>query len=107
MLKYNIIFSVTALGWVSNEYPFADPCPSPGILNTKKHTFRKLHLFTSSCEERETPTLLGRLERANLNLANRVGVSLPHERMESDPVSEKLWLLVFRIPDDGHSPETQ
>jgi hypothetical protein len=47
--------------------------------------FRKLHLFPSSDEGRETPTLLASLERANLNLLflalsegpNRVGVSLP------------------------------
>jgi hypothetical protein len=26
--------------------------------------------------------------------------------METDPVSEPLFFLVFRIPDDGQSPET-
>jgi hypothetical protein len=36
---------------------------------------------------------------------NRVGVSPPHLRMETDPVSETF--LVFRIPDDGQSPDTQ
>jgi hypothetical protein len=30
-------------------------------------TFRKLDLFPSSCEGWKTPTLLGPLERANLN----------------------------------------
>jgi hypothetical protein len=36
-------------------------CPSPGILNAKNITFRKLDLFASSGEGRETPTLLGPL----------------------------------------------
>jgi hypothetical protein len=40
------------------------PCPSSGILENT--TFRKLDLFLSSGEG-ETPTLLGPLERANLN----------------------------------------
>jgi hypothetical protein len=35
---------------------------------------------------------------------NRVGVSLPHVRTETDPVSEMLRLLVSRIPDDRPSP---
>jgi hypothetical protein len=38
---------------------------------------------------------------------NRVCVSPPHLRTEIDPVSEALCFLVFRIPDDGRSPETQ
>jgi hypothetical protein len=38
--------------------------PHPVLENT---TFRKLDLFPSSGEGRETPTLLGPLERANLN----------------------------------------
>jgi hypothetical protein len=29
-----------------------------------------------------------------------------HLRMETDPVSETLYSLVFRIPDDGQSPKT-
>jgi hypothetical protein len=35
---------------------------------------------------------------------NRVGVS-PHVRTETDPVSETLCFLVYRIPDDGQSPK--
>jgi hypothetical protein len=50
-------------------------CPSPGILYNI--TFRKLDLFPSSGEGRETPTLLGHLQRANLYHWARVGVSLP------------------------------
>jgi hypothetical protein len=28
-------------------------------------------------------------------------------KMEKDPVSKTLCFLLFRIPDDEHSPETQ
>jgi hypothetical protein len=40
---------------------------------------------------------------------DRVYVSLSplHLRAETDPVSETLCFLIFIIPDDGHSPETQ
>jgi hypothetical protein len=38
---------------------------------------------------------------------NRVGVSPSHLRTETDPVSETLYFLVSRIPDDGQSPKTQ
>jgi hypothetical protein len=34
-------------------------CPLPGILSTRKHNVRKLDLFPSSNDGRETPTLLG------------------------------------------------
>jgi hypothetical protein len=56
-------------------------CPEFSILENT--TFRKLDLFPSSGEGREIPTLLGSLERANLNHmsvfskgSNKVGVSL-------------------------------
>jgi hypothetical protein len=38
-------------------------CPSSGVLTGKKTSFRKLDLFPSSGEERETPTLLALIER--------------------------------------------
>jgi hypothetical protein len=38
---------------------------------------------------------------------NRVDAFLPNLRMETDPVSETLCFLVFKIPDDGQIPETQ
>jgi hypothetical protein len=46
-----------------------------------------------------TTTLMGLLEKANLN----------HWilRTETDPVSEKLCFLVSGIPDDGQSPKIQ
>jgi hypothetical protein len=40
-------------------------CPSSGILENT--TFRKLDLFPFSGVGRETPTLLGPLERVNVN----------------------------------------
>jgi hypothetical protein len=41
--------------------------PSFGILNVRKTKSRTLDLFPSSGERREKTTLLGPLERANLN----------------------------------------
>jgi hypothetical protein len=38
---------------------------------------------------------------------NWVDVFLPHLRTEKCPVSETLGFLVYRIPDDGQSPNTQ
>jgi hypothetical protein len=37
---------------------------------------------------------------------NRVDVSL-HLKTETDPVSETLCFLVFRIPDDGKKKKTE
>jgi hypothetical protein len=42
-------------------------CPSSGTLKSRKHNFQKLDLFLPSDEGRKAPTLLGPLERANLN----------------------------------------
>jgi hypothetical protein len=53
--------------------------------------FRKLDLFPSSYEVRETHTLLSPLER----------VKLTHQRTKTDPVSEILCFLVLKILDDG------
>jgi hypothetical protein len=44
-------------------------------------------MFSSSGEEKETDTLLGSLERANLT-------SLPHLSTEKDPVFETFCFLV-------------
>jgi hypothetical protein len=48
--------------------------------------FQKLYLFLSLGGRGETPPSKG---------PNRVGVSLPHLRMETDPVSEMLYSVVF------------
>jgi hypothetical protein len=38
---------------------------------------------------------------------NKVGVSIPHLKKETDAVSETLCFLVVRISGNGQSPETQ
>jgi hypothetical protein len=69
--------------------------------------FHKLDLFPS-LGERETPSLLGPLETVNLNYWTQYSRRLrPHLRTETDPVSETLRFLAFRIPEDGQSPENQ
>jgi hypothetical protein len=65
----------------------------------KNTTFRKLNLFPSSSETRGAPTLLGRLETANLsqylapsNRPKRVAAPPSVYLMtETDPVSETLY----------------
>jgi hypothetical protein len=47
--------------WISGLFTPA------GVLKTTKTTFRKLDLFPSSGERMEIPTLLGLLEKDNLN----------------------------------------
>jgi hypothetical protein len=71
-------------------------CPASGILNTRNTRFRKLDLFPSSGEWKDTPTLLGPLERDNLNQCRRKQIPF-----------QKRCFLVFRIPDDAQSLETQ
>jgi hypothetical protein len=65
-----------------------------------------MDVFSSSVERRETPTLLGPLERTNLNHWITEPVSNHgSNHWTTGPVSETLCFLVFRIPDDGQSPE--
>jgi hypothetical protein len=66
-------------------------CPSSGILNTKNITFRKLDLFRSLGEWKETPPLLGPLESANLN----------HWTFLWDPTK---YVFRFPQPEDGNTP---
>jgi hypothetical protein len=81
-------------------------CPSSGILNYLENTtFRKLDLFPSSGEGRETPAVLCPLERSNLNhwtwkLApsmgpNRVVAFLSHLKKKIAPVSKTLCGLAI------------
>jgi hypothetical protein len=42
-------------------------CPSSRILNPIKHNISEMDLLPSTGEGRETPTLMGPLERANIN----------------------------------------
>jgi hypothetical protein len=70
--------------------------------------FLKLDLFPFSGEGRKTLTLLGPLERMIEVSSFKDTVSpSPHLKMETDPVSETLCFLVFRILDNGKSPLTQ
>jgi hypothetical protein len=71
----------------TKNYWVSGLCPSSGILNSMK----SMDLFPPSGEGRETPTLLGPLERSNLN-------------HWTDPISNTFCFLVFRISDDGQSP---
>jgi hypothetical protein len=56
--------------WHSGYWVFG-LCRSSIIL--KNTTFRKMDLFPSSHDVWETPTLLGPLERANLNQSSNLG----------------------------------
>jgi hypothetical protein len=47
------------------------------------------------------------IEVSSFKGPNWVHVSRSHLRTETDPVSETLCFLVFSIPDEGQSPETQ
>jgi hypothetical protein len=64
---------------ISQNYRGSGLGPSSGILKTRKHNVSE--------------TLSKR--------PNRVGVFPPHLRMETDPASETLCFLFYRIPDDG------
>jgi hypothetical protein len=77
--------------------------------------FRKLNLFPSSGETRETPTLLGPLERADVQWlrlalsigAKRVDVSLPSpENGKRSSFGNVVfsWLLEFQTIDKAHKP---
>jgi hypothetical protein len=51
-------------------------------------------------------TLLGPLERADLQHWTLCSCLPPQLRKERDPVSETLCYLLSSIPDDGQSPKT-
>jgi hypothetical protein len=82
-------------------------------------TLQKLDLLQSSDEEKETPTLLGVLERVNLkhSIVQSLrlafsgtpdrGSPFPHLKTETGPVSVSFCFKFVRIPDVGQSPETQ
>jgi hypothetical protein len=77
---------------------------SAGVL--KNTTFRKLDLFQSSCEGRETSSLLGPLERANLTTEPGLALSNVTNRMSPTLSHEDENRYSFRTPDDGQSPKT-
>jgi hypothetical protein len=96
--------------------------PEDGILHShrrenlksnKKTTFGKLDLFLSSCEGRETPTVLGPLGRADLNnwpapSRDPTGKASPstHLGTEEDPASETLFYcyLEYRTTNKVYKP---
>jgi hypothetical protein len=59
--------------------------------------FRKLDLFPSSDEARETLTMLGPLQRANLNHSRPIEelAPSPHLKKETHPLSETFRFLVI------------
>jgi hypothetical protein len=67
-------------------------------------TGRKLDLFPSSGERRETSTLLSPLERANLNrqlfLRDPTVFVSPSPHLKQIQFTKKIPFLLFRIPDD-------
>jgi hypothetical protein len=96
------------MNYVQN-YWVLELCPSSGIL--KNTTFRNLDVFPFSGEG-ETVCCVSqkeqRLRVALSNESNGIVISLPpHLRTETDPDSETLCFLVFRLPEDGHIPKTQ
>jgi hypothetical protein len=113
----------------SQNYLIIGLCPSSGILEAIKHNVSETG-SVSVLKLGETSTLLGPLERANLNYLmtetdpvsgtlyflvtevssleglNRAGVSR-HLRAEAEPLSGTLCFIASRIPDDGQSSNAQ
>jgi hypothetical protein len=73
-------------------------CPQSGIVNTSQYIVSKTVSVSILKRGGKAPTLFGPLERANLNH----WCLLSHLRKETDPVSEMICFLVFRITDAGH-----
>jgi hypothetical protein len=74
----------------TQNYLIFGPCPSSGILETRKHNVSETGLRLCISKR-----------------PNRVGVFLRHLQMETDPVSETLCFLVSRTLDDGQSAKRQ
>jgi hypothetical protein len=66
-----------------------------------------MDLFPSTGEERDLLCWVLLKKQTLSKGPNGSGVTSPHLRMETDPVSKTLCSLVFRIPGDGQSPKTQ
>jgi hypothetical protein len=60
-------------------------------------------MFPPSGEGRRTPTMWSALSKGS----HREEFSFPHPRMETDTVSETLYFVVFKIVDNGQTPEIQ
>jgi hypothetical protein len=93
---------VLAMVYNTQNYWISGLCPSSGILENT--TFLKLDLFLSSGEWGRHLLCWDHWLRLALSKGpNRVGVSPPHLRTETNAISETLCFLVSRIPDDGRS----
>jgi hypothetical protein len=73
-------------------------CPSSGILEPREHVSENGCFHPQVGGGGKIPTVLGPLERANLNHWTA--------RPDTDPVSETLCFIVSTIPDDRQSPKT-
>jgi hypothetical protein len=80
----------------TQNYWVSGLCPSSGILNARKH----ISETGSVSVLRSEPPIV-------LYFPSMYASPFPHLRTETDPVSEALCFLVFRIPRNGSSPETQ
>jgi hypothetical protein len=87
-----MISAIGGIGVCTQNQWISGLCPSSGILNTRKHNISALDLFLPLGEGRDTQTLLGPLERANLNHWTQIlGVSLPsHEDGNSSSCEEEV-----------------
>jgi hypothetical protein len=72
--------------------------PFSGTLETREHSVSETESVSFPGETGNTPTLLGPLERANLN-----HWTSPEDGNRSS--FETLCFLVSRMPDDGQSPD--
>jgi hypothetical protein len=68
-------------------------CLSSGILNNLKTTLWKQDLFLPSGEGRDTPTLLGILERAN-SMSGPNSRYPSHLKMDTDPVPKMCFIVI-------------
>jgi hypothetical protein len=80
-------------------------CSLTGILQTREHNVSETGTSFHPRVSGETHTLFDLLDRAKLN--HRIWCLPTHLRMDTDPVSEMLYPLDFRILDDGHIPKTR
>jgi hypothetical protein len=79
----------------TQNYWVLGPTLSSGILKSREHKVSEIG-YVSILTWGDTHTVLGPLERTNLK----------QWRTQTDPVSETLCYLGFRISDDGHYPKT-
>jgi hypothetical protein len=87
---------------VVQKYWVSGLCTLSGILNTRKHNVSE----TGPVCILGGDTYSGPVTDVT-SFFQQSRCLLSHLRTETDPVSEMLCFLVFRIPDAGQSPETQ